>query len=1024
MLRVEVVYKEIMILLMITVSIYGVTLRLDTNIVLNSVPLSNVVTFSKITISPKYGTILDIFPSNRLGFYVYTNKGFLLFLKFIHGRYVPLAYTKLEEEPLWLNDTPSHTYVLTREGTLIKYDKALILKSAKKIAENIKPNDISLVGVSSRYVYINIKDSLYALHAFNVTYLGNIYPDKVKVVYNNKYVDLPIQRLAVACNIENVISKQVYYTNGSTIVLLFEGNNRVKAIKLRLTPSQKVVLCGCVNLVNNVNNLRFILDLNNQNLYVAEEGTYETVIRPLFNNSTQFILRPPLDVSTFEFLGTYNSSLGYVSKVYLLNSYLVVARDKDHTIMLTAKGISMCLPRMLICLSKDHTLYNLNKISQPYTILEIKLTKKFLSLTRGIIFKSTIKSMDIGSSYALPLSLSKPSIQIEVPSGIYILTINTEVGRVVEFVPAPPPSWNFDPAIVSIDISPEIIVPYIYTLRIKVIDSQTKNPIPGALIQISGITVRGKNINIGPLITDANGTVKIKLEKGRYVVRVSHQYYKPLTKSILLNSDTNITIPLVVRGSQVTFIVKTKGVPPLIPPGPLSNAHIFITGPMTLNVTTNKNGMARVILRPGFYTIKVVAPMYKPYTSSLTVNPTLAHITKKIEMQPILLTVVFTILDALTKKPVVPAMLKLTDLSLPNNPSLVLRNPPSNVIKVNIPPGNYSVLITAKNYQDYRKVYNINKDATITVYLKYKTIKVKFLVYDELKRLVDHFNITLYNEYLGIKFEFKLTTESNTVDIPPGLYKVKITAPSCEPLTTEINIDENTKVIQLTIAHKTIPVTIEITTNDKLLYDYVYTCNGNIQGGPLLKPLPLPKMVKPDLKAKIKLPKGSYRVIVQCKSASGRLAATGSADFTVPLQTKVMVPIKPSKTMVTARVVDVRNNKPVSKAVVKIFYNSKLIGEGMSNINGLVRIPVNVYYIGKQVKIVITAPGYQTYESTVILTERLPVIYLKPAPTIIEIILGNPILIVIIVFAAGAGAYLISTLLGRGEEEEIFEELV
>ncbi len=395
-------------------------------------------------------------------------------------------------------------------------------------------------------------------------------------------------------------------------------------------------------------------------------------------------------------------------------------------------------------------------------------------------------------------------------------------------------------------------------------------------------------------------------------------------------------------------------------------------------------------------------------------------------LKPIVYNVTFIVKDALTGRAVTPDIVTITSLS--TQKSKVLKGLVSNVISLSLPPDTYKIKVVAKGYVPYEKVITINKNVEITIPLKLKMVKVRVLVFDELRRPVPSYNITLVNNLLGLKFKFSLTSQNNTIAVPPGTYTVTVTAKGFEPLVTTIIINENTKVIQLTIAHKSFPVTIRAVTKNKMLYDFIQYCEGDIRGGPFFKPLPLPKLTKPLLTVKVKLPRGSYQVTLRCYSATRALAATGSQSFAVPIDEKVDVPLRAVKVPVYITVQDIRNNRPVPRAVVKIYadkYYSKLIGEGMTNAAGTAKVMVPIYYIGKTVWIYVSAPGYQDFRGPFILSRRMPVIYLKPAPTIIEVILGNPILLIVLVLAAGAGAYLISLLLGRKEEEEeIFEELI
>ncbi|UXD22437.1 hypothetical protein IPA_04740 [Ignicoccus pacificus DSM 13166] len=1005
------------LLMLIITSLYVVqALTLNISTIKNTVPISSLLSSEKLSL-PFKEKVNMVFKSKN-DVFLLTND-MTLYRGVVQGtNYVVLAFTKLPSTPIWINESSSKIYMLFEDGKFSEYNMALTncLKTLNlgKLIE--------VVGSAWRsLILLNSQGDLFIVKNNDVKQLSSISNNTIPLINRNlKIIKVNTNNVSLACGLGKLTIVGFRINNNVTKVLLKDINKNEYALVELVIDQNNVIMDKCsklktVNVIKDINNM-YIITSNKTSLMAISLNSSIPNLHILLPKYKKFTL------TRLRFLRNFTDILNLKGSLFMVNNYLVSIRPKDSSVLLSASNIKDCYSTL--CTDRKGNVYILRDPSQPHTILMISLTRKFLTLTKGVILSSYLSSLSSENKYHLPLSTRVPSVKVEVPAGLYILSINTEVGRVVEFVPAPPVSWDFDPLFVPIEISPEIIVPYVYTVTIKVIDSQTHEPIGGALVYITGTTVRGKTVNIGPLITPADGTIKIKLEKGTYTIRITHNLYKTYVKRIVLRSNLNLVAKLIIKGTNVYFIVKSKGAPPLIKPEPLKNATIKLVGPLTLTLHTDNRGVAKAILRPGLYTINVTAPLHRPYSGTLTVPPGAPTIKKTIALEPVLINLVLTVIDAVTKKPVIPNLVKLTALSLPNTPSLTITNPPSNVINAKIPPGRYLIQVIAKNYNEFKRVYTLTKDTQLTIALHYKTIKVRIMVYDELRRPVDHFNITLYNEILGVRFNFTLTAQSNVVELPPGLYKVKVTAPGFEPLITEIKIDENTQVIQLTIAHKTFNIIIRATTNDKLLYDFISKCKGNIQGGPLLKPLPLPVMTKPKLEASVKLPKGTYQVSLQCFSYNGKLAATGSASFAVPLKRTVLVNLIPSKTPVEVRVVDVRNNKPVTRALVKIYYNGKLIGEGQTNYMGIAKIMVNTYYIGKQVTISITAPGYQSYSSTVILTERLPTIYLKPAPTIIEILLGNPVLLIVLVFVAGAGAYLISTFLGRGEEEEIFEELV
>jgi len=826
-------------------------------------------------------------------------------------------------------------------------------------------------------------------------------------------------RLAAACSMD-VRTYKESFLNGTTYVVL-NGTDKAKLALLTYKDGPK--LNSCVSVPPHT-------DLRNTTL--VERSSRWIKINDLSLGVSAMLL----GVREAWLLGVASSPLGYVSYVFLARDqsswYLISLRSKDsNTMLITRSAELLCTPAPpTICIASDlgYKIVRFTDAASPYGNLELVLTRKFIEIARQNTIDVILKPLSNGKvSYKITLSGPRFQKVVQVPSDAYELGITTGVGKVVLFTGISPPGSDFDPPVTFVEISPDVIIPYIYRLTVKVIDAQSGEPLPEAMVYITGTTVRGKTISLGPLLTDANGIVSIHLEKGTYNIRVTKNYYKQaFVPNVKLDSDKNITVKLWLSGTTVNIQVLSKGAPPFIKKGPIQGAIVQVTGRVSLTKETDAEGMARIILLPGNYVLNVRAKSHKPYQTLLTVPPGVQTLSKKIELTPILYNVTLVVKDALTGRAVIPTLVTIT--STTTGATKVIKNPTSNTIVVSLPPDVYTFKVTAQNYLPYEATYNITQNVVIEVPLKLKTVQVTFMVFDELKNPVPSYNITLINNYLGLKFSFVLTSKNSTVSIPPGTYNVEVRAKGFEPLITTIKITERTKVVQLTIAHKSFNVVIRATTDDQLLYNYISYCKGTIKGGPLFEPLPLPKMVKPNLEATVKLPRGTYVVTLTCYSATDKEAATGRNTFTVPFQTLVEVPLTPTKTTVIITVKDIRNNRPIPNALVKIYADqglTKLIGEGMTDQAGVARVLVNSYYIGKSAWLVVTAPGYQEYRSPVVLTEKLPVVYLKPAPTLIEIILGNPILLIVIVLVAAGGAYLISLMLGgRGEEEEIFEELV
>jgi len=212
-----------------------------------------------------------------------------------------------------------------------------------------------------------------------------------------------------------------------------------------------------------------------------------------------------------------------------------------------------------------------------------------------------------------------------------------------------------------------------------------------------------------------------------------------------------------------------------------------------------------------------------------------------------------------------------------------IRNPPNPIINEKVPKGLYRITVLASGFKKFERTFNISRNVELTIPLEYKTIPVTIIVLDELRRPVPAYNVTLSNLQLGLKFKFSLTSRNNTVQVPPGLYKVTISAKGFENFETQQQITEQTTSLTFVIARKTYPVTIQIVYGVPQLKGVVDYCSGTIRGGPLPVPLNVPKLFPPRLSYTVKLPRGSYITTISCYNRVWKITvATGNNDFVIP----------------------------------------------------------------------------------------------------------------------------------------------
>ncbi len=954
---------------------------------------------------------LNAFWAQEVGPHIYLWDGNSIY-KYLHD-WKLVAYAELREEPIAVMEKGNDIYVFTyfrRTLKMYKYDRAMVFKYSKTIGENV-----NILGVTNDYIVTEDK----IIHYEEVRPYKLLKGNVLFVPTSWGFRKLPYPGVLSFCKLSTFKVSNIYiYDNVTLIVLNDQG-----VYKLLNVTRDKV---ECLVLGNSFEKKFNVMTFGNKN-YVIENGLVKAKVTV-----------PGCKVE--KFLGTVKSRFTHndVSILWLScdgKQYLAGVRVKDSLPQLAWKLPANFVNCFLVgyhvdCVSQNSI--RLNDVDSPYTQLELVASQSLISLVRRGVKINYAKLIDVLTRKEITLKDFQTRLKevLLVPTSFYMVDIGLDVGRAIEFVPVTPPFSNFDPPQVEVVISPDVIIPYIYNLTLQVFDSETGKPVPGAVVEISGTTARGATV-LKILTTDANGRIRVELEKGVYNIRISHPYYYTRTiAGLKLTKNVNLKIYLKVKGSVVEINVLSKGAPPFISRGPIPNAKVLISGPMTLSRVTDSAGKVKVTLRPGTYLINITAPYHKPLTSTLVVSLSDVGKVKKVQyvLTPDLVNLRLRIIDALTKRPVIPKEVIIYNIDLKRFKDI--KNPPSPVINERIPKGTYKITVLASGFKKFERIYDITKSVEITIPLEYKTIPVTIIVLDELRKPVRSFNVTLINLQLGLKFKFSLTSENNTVQIPPGLYKVIISAPGFEKFETQQQITEQTTSLTFVIARKTYPVTIQAVYGVPQLKEVVDVCTGTIRGGPLPSPLNIPKMFPPKLSYTLKLPRGSYVVAISCINRVWRVTvATGTADFVVPKNSLVKVTLQPTKITITFVVKDVRTDRPVKNAKIEVYtdpnYKNK-IAEGYTNVVGEAKISIPSWLLGKSVWVKVVAPGYVETRQSVIVNLRGPanIIYLKPAPTIIEIILGNPPLLIALIAVAGISAYIASTFLRKGEEEEIFEELV
>lgn len=469
----------ITLILIAHLRVYSTSFTLDWNQLSLNVPIEGILSVYKVRIEPRdFGDISNVFiPANGSIIYVKTANGYLLRSLISGDKLVVLSYTNMvDSDPIALEEDKSNVYILTKNGTYFVLNKALNIIKEKKCGLG----KVRYLGKAwNKDLFITSRGYIVSLNP-TLNVLGILQRGYIPVFTSpSEFVKLDESVLIDSLNISLSNSKLLVKNNVTIVVSKSRNEIKVAYITYDLK-ANKFKLINYKELANST-----IIE-NERDIIIANKVGNACSLIPLLSNLSLKVRNCESIPKNLSDLGIFVDVYGFRSRVFVIDNRVISVRPKDSNILFSMYGADSCykIDSKLYCISSG-SLYRVDDPADSHTILRILLTPKFLNLVRSSKIVSTLSALyNVNVKWNIEFNANERSKVIEVPSGTYTLSIDTEIGRVMELVPAVPVSWDFDPPIIEIDISPEIIVPYVYVLQLRIIDSQTKKPIEGAQVII------------------------------------------------------------------------------------------------------------------------------------------------------------------------------------------------------------------------------------------------------------------------------------------------------------------------------------------------------------------------------------------------------------------------------------------------------------------------------------------------------------------------------------------------------------
>ncbi len=509
----------------------------------------------------------------------------------------------------------------------------------------------------------------------------------------------------------------------------------------------------------------------------------------------------------------------------------------------------------------------------------------------------------------------------------------------------------------------------------------------------TGAPIRSFKVTLEPLGWTESSVAEVVLEHGLnntlvlpaswYHAIVSAKNFKPAEVTFLVNSSRKVVVELnPVMYRVLVRVTDTRGIP-------VSGASVRIGA---YEATTNEHGEAVLVVRPGSYTLHVVASGYLEYASALNVE---SNITVKVTLTPATSVVKFRVIDD-AGQPVVRAKATVLDFT---GKVVATAEVIDGKLTLSLPSGMYTLMITAPPYEPFHTTIKVPTEKEYVLRLTRIPFTVNLVVKDELGEPVPNATVVLG------KLEAK-TSASGVAQfrVVAGKYRVIVRAPGYVLFNETLLIASPTVEVKVERLHYNLTIIAIDPLFQTPLPEARVSAYAIINGENV--PIAVNVTVTPKNNT-LNLPRAKYLVEIAAENFK-------PAKKTVELykNTVLKVPLQPVLFEVKVKATTA-DGKPLPAKL-------KVVGVGLARPLEVTIPPegeATIYLRAGTYYVTISYPGYRTYEVDIIVP-RDRTINATLEPTLLSVILEY------LPYIAGAVAVVVGVYIVLKIKERILSKLL
>jgi len=352
-----------------------------------------------------------------------------------------------------------------------------------------------------------------------------------------------------------------------------------------------------------------------------------------------------------------------------------------------------------------------------------------------------------------------------LPPGIYTIKIDNEDIGVSTF--------TFDLTVDSqLKITPLMFKMPTYTLKVKIVDSETGEPISNAIVDIHNV----KKGTVETLKTNEFGTLEVILPRGEYVIStVKSGYVESERYNIMLRSNLTLTIPL--KPATVTLNIQVLG----LSNKPVENTQIYINGELV--GTTGPNGSLNIPLKVGKYDLTVKAKHYEEFNATIDTSQVESI---RVYLNPKIYSLKLNIVDSETKVAIGNVKVEVLYDKTKVLEKMITRE--NNTIE--LPFGNYTLKFEAKHYIPLQRKVSVVRNETLEVPLLKTSYPLIVNVKNDVGEFIEGAKVTAEIPQLGFKSEIQSDSTGKAIlQLKYGAYMLKVEAPGYKPYEQVVTVE-------------------------------------------------------------------------------------------------------------------------------------------------------------------------------------------------------------------------------------------